>query len=141
MKIKIEFTKKEKGAIADTFDCSLENDHVKGSKGKFGTAIYDPDGEIMINLKTDFILSAIKLIKSFILPYLAFVKEWCNIEEIDSRQIKTYKDLKELNIPIEILNNGCFYYKDGATGKEEWHDENNNLIIGKNPDGSYYKEE
>lgn len=126
MKIKIEFTKEEKGAIADTFDCSLENDHVKGSKGKFGTAIYDPDGEISINLKADFILSAIKLIKSFISPYLAFVKEWCNIEDIDSNQIKTYKDLKELNIPIEILNNG-FYYKD-SEGFEEWYDENGKVI-------------
>lgn len=83
MKIKIEFTKKEKEAIADTFDCSLENDHAKGSKGKFGTAIYDPDGEIFINLKADFILSAVKLIKSFISPYLEFAKEWLdNIEDI-----------------------------------------------------------
>lgn len=107
MKIKIEFTQEEKVAIADAVECPLVDDKKEGCKGKFGTVIYDPKGSIEFDIKSSFILayvtiikSAVLLIKSFMVTFEHFTKEW--LEDIEPIEFEEKKE-KDLHCPVERL--------------------------------------
>lgn len=114
MKIKIEFEQKEKIEIASTLECPLTEDKKEGTKGKFGSFIYDPKGSIDIELKTEFILaytsvikSAVGLIKSFVATIEVLTKSWLeDIERINFEEEKETdtKSEEDLICPVERIN-------------------------------------
>lgn len=113
MKIKIEFEKKEKIEIINALECPLLEDKKEGCKGKFGSFIYDPEGNIDIELKTEFILaytsvikSAMGLIKSFIATIEIFTTSWLeDIEPIKFEEEKeNTKTEEDLICPVERIN-------------------------------------
>ncbi len=112
MKIKIEFEQKEKIEIASTLECPLTEDKKEGTKGKFGSFIYDPKGSIDIELKTEFILaytsvikSAVGLIKSFVATIEVLTKSWLeDIERINFEEETDTKSEEDLICPVERIN-------------------------------------
>ena len=114
MKIKIEFEQKEKIEIASALECPLTEklDKKEGTKGKFGSFIYDPEGSIDIELKTEFILactsvikSAVGLIKSFVATIEVFTKSWLeDIERINFEEETDTKSEEDLICPVERIN-------------------------------------
>lgn len=65
MKIKVEFSKREKEVIAKAVGASLEHDFKEVEYCPMGSAVYDPNGTLNVEITTDFIEETVDIIDSF----------------------------------------------------------------------------
>lgn len=103
MKIKVEFTQKEKVAMmmaTETTDCIDEHELYKG---KFGSIDYDPNGSITMDLNENMVLGfssiigkTVSLVKSIAVFCEDFINEWFDEIEYTSPSKLVYDNFVEL---------------------------------------------
>lgn len=78
MKIRVEFTQKEKEVIANAVGSSLKDDNKERLEGDFGTVFYDPKGYLELNLNTGVIEDLSGIIGNLVGLVKSFIGKWFN---------------------------------------------------------------
>ena len=101
MRITINFSREEKHVIAKSVDANLLEDYKEVTFDEFGSVVYDPAGEIEINLKDTFVFDLISKIESVIDIFTGFAKRW-----FGKTETKMYNELGEEIVKVYNSDGG-----------------------------------
>lgn len=76
MKIKVEFTQFEKAVIADLAEDKLDRDLREVCTGDFGHVVYNPEGSIDVELKSEFISDICDKLTSLKFLFRSLIEKW-----------------------------------------------------------------